>query len=318
MRTIVLDIWADLRRKRMLPVAAALLVALVATPVVLLRGTQEEPQPSDPAASAAQSPAPGSDGDVRLAEGFEASDLAAFDPRDPFEPRGRPRSRAADAGLPGQGVVVTPTTPGGATTASAPSTPSGGGSTSPSAPARRNPGTSDRSPSSRGDDGRGGQAEPEEPAEEPQPLTYTVDVKAGQPGSEALRSNVATLSLLPSETDPRFVYLGTTLTGKTAIFLVDAALQGTHSGDGECRPRPTECAFLYLRPENGRRRAVFTLQSDGDYFPETREVAIELVSINAETLRRVQERENTRRRRARAVNRRSRPAYRPFVAPLFR
>ncbi|MDQ5832875.1 MAG: hypothetical protein M3550_07450, partial [Actinomycetota bacterium] len=54
MKTTFSNLWADLREKRLLPVAVLLLAGLIAVPVVLKK-SPEEPPPAQPVAAQQQS-----------------------------------------------------------------------------------------------------------------------------------------------------------------------------------------------------------------------------------------------------------------------
>src|ERR687895_41475 len=91
MKNLLLDLWNDLRAKRLWPVALVLLAGLVAVPLVLSKKA-EEPAVAPPAATKAE--APESDGPAGLAEvkledlgQGSGSSLSSFkDPSNPFAP----------------------------------------------------------------------------------------------------------------------------------------------------------------------------------------------------------------------------------------
>jgi hypothetical protein len=233
MRVFLLDLWMDLREKRLAPIAIALLAGIVAVPIVLAKGSTPPPPP--PAATTVASAAPVV---VRSApaKGAVDSKLQTFSPRDPFEPT---RVAAVTTGgtTPKTGTGTTKTTTG---TTTAPSgggtttTPSGGGTTT--------------TPS-------GGTTQPTKAIV----FTYTVDLRFGPPGTQKLFKGVQRLELIPSQADPKIVFLGITTSGKTAAFLVDSKL-GVDT-NGKCSPSPDQCTFLYLRPDGAHDQAVLTDQS---------------------------------------------------------
>ena len=91
MTNFLLDIWSDLREKRLWPVAVALLVALVAVPVVLTKPAEEVAPAAAPTAVGAPS-GPASAGqllpaDLEAAKPLlQTSTLSEFDSKDPFKP----------------------------------------------------------------------------------------------------------------------------------------------------------------------------------------------------------------------------------------
>jgi hypothetical protein len=83
MRTLALDVWQDLRTKRLWPVAAALALAVVAVPLLLMRSPAEEPAPPPSSPSAdAQGALAGLAEPVGIAG---TSKLGRFEERDPFK-----------------------------------------------------------------------------------------------------------------------------------------------------------------------------------------------------------------------------------------
>jgi len=112
MRDHAHNVWQDLREKRLWPVALLLAVALVAVPVLLLKGTPEQAPP--PVASAGKGPAiPLVASDQTSIAG--SSELGSFDSKDPF------RSLAPMPRVPGAA--------GAGTTDTATSDPLSGGGT---------------------------------------------------------------------------------------------------------------------------------------------------------------------------------------------
>src|SRR3954453_18061588 len=90
MKNFLLDIWYDLREKRLWPVALLLVVALVAVPLVLAK-----PGDAPKSAPASAAPAPGAGAQratdalgVQVAddETSASSTLDSFRPKDPFQP----------------------------------------------------------------------------------------------------------------------------------------------------------------------------------------------------------------------------------------
>jgi hypothetical protein len=50
--------------------------------------------------------------------------------------------------------------------------------------------------------------------------------------------------MLPSQDSPLLLFLGVTANAGNAVFLVDSTLEA--AGEGKCKPRASECAFLYI------------------------------------------------------------------------
>lgn len=266
MRVFFLDLWLDLREKRLAPVAIILLAALIAVPVLLSKGSSSEtptattPTPTATVASAAVIKGTASPGSTD-------SKLQTFSSRDPFEPTVR---------------VVTTTT-----TTSTPSSSSGSSSSSSS-------GSSSSGSSSTGTSTGGGATNGTQPSTgttttpsgtgnttgetKTTLFTYTVDLRFGQGGGVKAYNNVKRLSLIPTSDNPKIVFLGVTTTGKTAVFLVDNSI-GVDTAGGKCKPSPDQCTFLYLRPDSDHDIAQLT-DSDGTVY-HLRLVGINRVTVSA-------------------------------------
>jgi hypothetical protein len=224
MKEQMLDIWAELRERRLWPVAAALLVALVAVPVVLVKPAEEAPSQA-----ATPTPAAGSGDPLAkqsVVKAFEAkplvtiSKLDQFSAKDPFKPIEQLKPLAAS------NVVAVTDNSSGATSGGA-STPSGGNPTG-------TPGTG------------GGQGGTTPKPTTPKKYTYVVDLTF-RAGKDSQRyQSFKRLGMLPSDRSPLLVYLGVDGTASQAAFLVDSTLEA--SGEGQCRPSATSCGVVYLQP----------------------------------------------------------------------
>jgi hypothetical protein len=75
---------------------------------------------------------------------------------------------------------------------------------------------------------------------------YSVTVRFGDSESDSLdRTVLPRLKALPSASDPLLVYLGPGAGGKSAVFMIDDALEP--QGDGVCKPSPANCETLHMR-----------------------------------------------------------------------
>ena len=233
MNKFFLELWHDLRAKRLWPVAALLVVALVALPVVLKKHSSAG---SSTPAVATPSTADNASKAVVVADSGNTpnSTLGVFNKKDPF----KPDKAALKAAHP-------PTTsPSSSSTPSAPSSPGGGQTTQ--------PGGSLGGGNSSGGSGNstsGGGApvapQPVKPQAPKGPFAYTVDVKFGKRGQLRLHHNVQKLDVLPNQNNPLLVFMGVTSDGKTAVFLTDTSLKA--AGEGSCKPDANTCSFLYLK-----------------------------------------------------------------------
>jgi hypothetical protein len=237
MKDQVLDIWADLRDRRLWPVAALLLLCLVAVPVVLIKPAEEAP-------SKAATPTAGTANGDPLAkqavvQAFDAkplvkiSNLDQFAAKDPFKPieQLKPLSASDVVATTGNGSGAQPGAGAGA------GGESGGGAAGGATPDGNS-----------GGGGGGGVTQPVQPSPAPKTkkFTYVVDLSFGHDSDVQRYQSFGRLGMLPSENSPLLVYLGVDGTGTQAAFLVDSSLSAT--GEGHCKPSPSTCGVVYLEP----------------------------------------------------------------------
>ena len=72
-----------------------------------------------------------------------------------------------------------------------------------------------------------------------------MNVKFGKRDATRTHHDVQKLDVLPNARTPLLVFMGVTSDGDTAVFLVDTSLKA--SGEGDCKPSPDVCSFLYLK-----------------------------------------------------------------------
>jgi hypothetical protein len=258
MTTFLLDLWNDLRVKRLWPVAVVLAAALVATPVVLSKKA-DAPEPAAPA-PAVQADEPEDEGPARLAqvkleelaEG-SGSSLSAFDdPDNPFAPPQKVLDAANEDEAPPSGGG------GGSDTGTVAS--SGGGS--------GGGGDVNFNFGDGGSDGSGGDPGVDTGGETPggtdgettRSFTYVLDVTFRENGRTRRIKGMEKLDILPNEASPLLIFLGVGKNAGNAVFLVDSTLQA--AGEGSCKPSNSECAFLYIGPGSEHE---FT-NEDGDSY----------------------------------------------------
>lgn len=226
MKHVVLGIWDDLRAKRLWPVAVALVVAMIAIPVFVMKPAEEAPEVRPAARSAQTTPA------VAVAkDGPRASsDLGVFGKKDPFRPPAATLKPSTSGQTAAPGATAGPSAPppaaldSGSPGSGSPAVSSGGSGasgstgTAPSAPTvRRRPSIA---------------------------YTYVIDVDFGPKDKVRRRRGLPRLRVLPSERNPVAVFLGVPAGGKRAVFLLNPALR--QGGQGTCRPSRTRCTFLHL------------------------------------------------------------------------
>ncbi len=217
------SIWADLVEKRLWPIAVALVIALIAIPLVI---TGKKSDAADqilaglPMTTA--TPAPGKLGptalsapQVKLLQGTKRH--ATSSPRDPFS---QPKAPV---------VIVKPldTAP----------VPAGGGSPTPTTTAAPTPYVPPTT-----------STKPKTPKKADDPSLYKVSLRVGQSGNLKTHASVERLSPLPSVTDPFFVFMGVLDDGKTAVFLLSSDAKAT--GDGHCKPTPQNCQTVEMKAQD--------------------------------------------------------------------
>ncbi len=254
--TFLRSILADLREKRLWPVALLLVVLLVAAPVLLSMGGD----PAEPAAQVAGVPAGSASAAAIAAE--VTLDTSKPKPqqrpgalRDPFRPRrasatrtttgtSAPAAPATSSASSAEGSSGSSSTPsasasaGSGAGASSGSTPSGTSSpaaTTPTTPTTTTPATTTTA------------AKPPVPPVPAARQTLQVDLRFNEVGGTAKRLPAARpdalrLAPLPSAAEPTVVYLGILEDRKTAAFLLSGAAAAT--GEGHCVPRPGDCQAL--------------------------------------------------------------------------
>jgi hypothetical protein len=239
-----LDLWHDLREKRLWPVAVGLLAAAVAIPLIMLKPAAD-PAPPVPIASGGEPetlPAVSVDSSP-----MRGSKLETFSERNPFKPladlekeettaAGGSASGSSSGGGSADDGSLGLDIDGGSLSGGSPSSDgSGGGSTTPSTPDT-----------------------PSEP--EVQWYRYAVDLKFGAPDSMKTQKGVARLAGLPDDENPAVIFMGVSDDERRALFLVvDSEL--TADGEGECNDAD-DCKMIALGVGDSNDEATFT-SADG-------------------------------------------------------
>ena len=235
MTTFLLELWLDLKEKRLWPVAVLLVAALVAVPLVLAKPVEELPAPVpgtgvvQPTGDLAQVlPA-----DLEAAKPLlETSTLSEFDSKNPFKPLKalQPVQEVAD--------LETLTDDFG---------PSG-----------------DLDADVGGDTGSTGGTTPAPPESE-ETVTYTFQAIVELGTANGTRKRVVNrLGILPSETNPLLVFLGVSADNNgEAVFLVDSTV--SQAGEGRCKPSAKTCSLLYLTTEEAQDEHIFTPDHGKEY-----------------------------------------------------
>jgi hypothetical protein len=248
--TFFLDLWQDLREKRLWPVAVGLLAAAIAIPLIMLKPAADPQTPAPIAVNSGERetlPAVNVD-----ASPVHGSKLETFSTRNPFKPLGDleddPSSDGggssgggSGSGSSSDGTPFDPT--GGA--GSGGGTPSGGGGL-PDLP-------------SGGSDG-GTPSTPTTPVQPERWYRFAVDVKFGAPDNQKTIREVPRLASLPDAETPAVVFMGVTDGGDRAVFYVaDPSLAA--DGEGECEDE-SSCRVVTLGLTGGSDEETFT-SADG-------------------------------------------------------
>lgn len=244
--TFLRNVLHDLVEKRLWPVAVALLIALVAVPIVL-GGGGSDPDAGDDVALVPPTPAPAApttvaaDKVVKLAEDATTDKVERKGKLiDPFVQHHQPKGGAEDdASAESSTTSTTATVQDAVDTAtsvvsSLGSLGSPGGSSSSggtSAPATTPAATKPKATSDADDKD-----------------LYRVSLKFGEDGAMKTYKDIRRLTPLPSADDPFFVFLGVSEDKKSAVFLVSSDAEPT--GDGTCRPSNDECSQVVMQEKD--------------------------------------------------------------------
>jgi hypothetical protein len=252
MQVFLLDLWHDLREKRLAPVAAVLLLGLIAVPVLLAKPAEDPgPAPVVAAPKKADNEALAALTKVKLGEDAtgKGSTLGVFDPDNPFSPP-KGAIKKETTGVTSGGPGDTAGTPGGST-GSGGDTSTDGGSLGGGGGGVTSPGTGVTIPGTGG--GGGGDTTTTV-------YKYVVDLTFAANGRTRHIKGMEKLDMLPSDSSPLLIFMGVTAKGADAVFLVDSTLEA--AGEGRCKPSESECAFAYI---GAGSEYVFT-EEDGDTY----------------------------------------------------
>jgi hypothetical protein len=238
-RGFLLNLFEDLRARRLLPVAALLVAGLVAVPVLLSKKAEEPSvppvEPSGAQSASDRPKGPEALAQVRLEELEKGtgSSLSAFDESNPFAPPAKVVQAAkeqASGDVPGAptGGEVAPLGGGTTGTGDTGGAPDQGGGT--------------------GDGGDGGDGGGDTKTTE---FTYVIDVTFWSNGRERKIKGLEKLDVLPGPAEPLLIFMGVTDKGGNAVFLVDSTL--TASGEGSCQPSADDCAMVHVGPGSEER-----------------------------------------------------------------
>lgn len=261
MKTAVRNVIGDLVEKRLWPVAVALIVAIVAIPLVLARGGASAPAPAtQPSGAATGTPEPA----VRLVDAGAGTRDRAGRVRNPFGSTGASAASASGSATAAPAVPASAsvsasgasssagtaevTAPAATSSASAAASSSPAASSLPAAsPAPATPKTSTTTTTAKSNSGTS--------------ATYSVAVRFGRTdgGRQTLR-NIARLTALPTAKAPVVSLLGVLRDGRTAVLKVGA--NATASGNGTCKPSAARCTTVELKAGDAEYFRVAVAGSD--------------------------------------------------------
>jgi hypothetical protein len=238
------DLYRDMRDRRLLLPALALVVAIVAVPILLTTPKEPAPAPAafqPPEGSEAVAPAVLAEEEVGVRDYRKRLD--ELKSKNPFADSFNPPSESGDSSSGGELVdpaSTSPTSP----------VPTSSTSSSDAVDTSQSSGDASATADSSSDDGSG---------DEILILAPRVDVHAGKFGKPRDIEGVETGDLLPSrKTAPVVMLVGVSDDLKFATFLVSDDVTETN-GDGSCRPGRNDCEFLRLA-EGEKRTFVYGSQ----------------------------------------------------------
>lgn len=246
MQNFLLDLWHDLREKRLWPFAIVLAAAIAAVPFVLVK--KEDPAPAPAAVSPnTASPQAAAVPTVALEDASTTtaipSRLEAFKQKNPFKPIEDLPKEADDD----QNKTVDASASKDASSDSSSSSTSGGSSSGSSG------GSSSGSSGGSTPGGAGTVAGPVVTY-----FTYRADITFGEPGKEKKIEQVEKFSLLGGDKDtPAAMYLGISDDAKQIALAIDTSLFEA-SGEGDCKPDEDHCDVLYLTVGDDTNEATIT------------------------------------------------------------
>jgi hypothetical protein len=232
------DLVKDLRESGLWPLAIVLAVAVVVIPVVLSKPAKNSSAPALGTPASAQPEAlPGTFKPiVNLSSASprqQRKSVVRLSRKNPFTPlvQTQTSSTASQFGSASQGSGTT-----GGTGSTAASGTSGSGAVAGTGTSGTTTGGTAGTTGGTGSTGSGASTQVF--------YTYVAEVKFGELGNTQDKT-LQRLRSLPTSNNPIVVFLGATVDGDTAVFLVSTSADP--SGDGTCKPSKDQCSFLYLK-----------------------------------------------------------------------
>lgn len=238
----VQDIYRDLRDRRLLLPALALVIAIVAVPVLMTVDGEPAPEVSPgivPEDAAAVAPAVLAEQELGVRDYRKR--LAELKKKNPFEAK----FQYTPADIAEQTAIDEPRDPG---------TGDGGGDGGGDAPVTRLPGPNGISDTQivPGPGAKTDRPGPEQtPEVKPKLLVPEVDVRFGPVGETKQLDGVKLMKPLPGKNRAIVIFAGFGKTADTALFVISENVVAS-KGDGRCTPRAKSCRFLTLKEGEAR------------------------------------------------------------------
>lgn len=290
MTTFFIDLWHDLRERRLWPVAVGLLAAIVAVPAILFKPVSDATPPSTVApkpSGLATLPVVTVDSGPTRGSKLEAFSATEKNPFKPMKDLAKAPAASGGPGTSGPGASGSGSSSGGSGSGSGSSAGGGSGSGS-SGGGSGSTGSGSGSTgggSTGGSSHAGSTASPSgsTPSSGSTPPTmswfrYAADFSFGKTGQKAKTfKSVSNFTLLPNEATPAVVFVGAGSDGKSAMFYVaDAAF--TADGEGTCNAAGAACRYVTLKVGDSTDEETFSAV-DGSVSYD-----LKLLKINRESL----------------------------------
>jgi hypothetical protein len=236
---VIQNLISELREKRLWPVAAALIVALVAVPVLLSSSSKPAPVVQAPVASgSAVAPVPAL---PAVSVTTTPSNARLTGPeRDPFTQQAKASSGAT-------GSTAAAATSGSGTSAASAGTSSSSGPSDATNPNDVAPPFNSVNPSSKSTSTNTKSTTKPAAAKPTTYSYYDINLVYDRVGSvPSTRDELPRLAPLPNADDPLAVYYGVENDHKTAVFLLSRIVAPVR-GEGKCAPSRSDCVFLDLK-----------------------------------------------------------------------
>jgi hypothetical protein len=237
----LVDLYRDLRDRRLLLPSLLLVIALVAVPVGLSQSSSSVP-PAPLAQTGSGKPTSAEPAVLMADSGIRSyrRRLAELKSKNPFTRHFALPKAPADK----SGALVPPASPSTPGDSSALTPPSGEASVAP--PATTGPSTQTTTTT----------RTVTVPQHVRRPhrrfFANVIDVKVGRPGDLTKRVGIKHLTVLPHDSRPVAIFLGTTTNGAEAGFSVSSDVSAVDT-TGACVPAPDACQYLTLKPGDEAR-----------------------------------------------------------------